>query len=65
MLGPGKYDELCTEIMAKTGATGCVVIIVGGELGNGFSVQGPPALTMDLPRILRYMADQIQKDFGG
>jgi len=61
-LGPGKYDELCTLARERAKALAAVVIIIDGEHGSGFSVQGPAALTLDLPCILRLLADDIEKD---
>lgn len=62
MTGPGKYDDLCTELREKTRAVGAIVIIVEGNQGNGFSVQGPLPVVAQLPQMLRFMADQIERD---
>ena len=61
--GPGKYDDLATEVRAKAKAEGVVVIVVNGTKGNGFSAQLSPALTLTLPQMLRIMADQME-EFG-
>ena len=64
-LGPGKYDEITTEVRNTTEAHGVILIVVGGNLGSGFSVQ-----TMDrrfaemIPALLRNMAEQIENDVG-
>jgi hypothetical protein len=62
--GAGKYDDAATAVRVATGAQGVVLIVVGGWEGSGFSVQGPVPLLKDLPNILRYMADQIERDNG-
>lgn len=62
--GPGKYDDLCTHVRETVGAVGAMVIVIGGERGSGFSVQGPPELTAGLPVVLRGMADDIEKDIA-
>ena len=65
MIGPGKYDELCTRVRMEALARGAALIIIGGEKGDGFSVQGPLAITVLLPELLRRMADQIEADLKG
>lgn len=44
-LGPGKYDDLCTYVRVESGAVMALVIVVGGNRGDGFSVQvlAPPS----------------------
>jgi len=59
--GPGKYDDLATEVRAKAKAEGVVVIVFNGALGGGFSAQLTPALTLALPDILRDVANQIDQ----
>lgn len=59
-LGPGKYDELCTHAREMAKAEGLAVIVLKGSAGSGFSVQGPLAMTLDLPRMLRTIADEIE-----
>lgn len=66
-IGPGKYDDLCTEMRTRLGiddATGgCVVLIVfGGNKGDGFSVQADSVHTMLLPDILEDIARKIRAD---
>lgn len=60
--GPGEYDELCTYVREYAAALGAIVIVLNGQLGSGFSVQAPPDLTSHLPRMLRDMAEQIERD---
>lgn len=66
MIGPGKYDDICTEVREKTKARSVLVIIIGGNKGEGFSVQSDIGTLMKLPTILRNVADQIGREgFGG
>jgi len=64
MVGPGKYDVLCTHVREAAKAEGVAVIVVHGDLGSGFSVQGPPEMGLVLPKMLRTMADEIERDFA-
>ena len=63
--GPGKYDALATFCMEDTGAEGVGVIVVGGKLGAGFSVQGTERFVRSLPDILETMARGIREDLDG
>lgn len=60
-LGPGKYDDACTHARLSTNAQACILVVIGGEKGSGFSVQGPPDVTAQLPTILEHMAKQIRE----
>ena len=64
MLGPGKYDDLCTEAREQAEALLVAVMVMGGKRGSGFSVQataqGFQLLAM-LPGMLRKMADEIEQ----
>jgi len=60
-IGPGKYDDLCTQAREGAKATGAVLIIMEGNKGAGFSVQAPPELLMFIPGFLR----EIAKEMGG
>lgn len=59
--GPGKYNDVCTEVRIKTGAAGVLVLIFDGHKGSGFSAQLPLELQLTLPTILRSVADQIDQ----
>lgn len=61
-VGPGKYDDLCTEIREKAGAEGAIVIISKGKHGDGFSCQASIEMTLALPDILENIAQQIRAD---
>lgn len=62
--GPGKYDDQATTIREATGADTVMVIVIGGNQGEGFSVQTTPANARLLPNLLRYLADQIEADLS-
>ena len=70
-LGPGKYDDLCTLVREKVGLVGTdgeptreggvVVIVFGGDKGNGFACQTDLQTTLRLPDVLENMAKQIRQ----
>jgi hypothetical protein len=61
-VGPGKYDLIATMVREMTSASGVVILVFDGAHGSGFSVQGPIELTTSLPKMLRGIADDIDKD---
>jgi hypothetical protein len=61
-LGAGKYDYICTAAREMAKADGALVIILGGEIGSGFSVQADFATQLKLPDMLEMMAKQIRSD---
>jgi hypothetical protein len=67
MLGPGKYDKECTDILEDTGAVACLVMVVGGSRGHGFSINvDMHSITADtlnkIPDVLRDMASTFEKE---
>jgi hypothetical protein len=62
-IGPGKYDDLCTQIRQQAQAEGAIVIIFKGRYGNGFSAQADLTTTLKLPAILRDVAAQIENSY--
>lgn len=64
MIGPGKYDYECTLVRECTQAEGVAVLILGGERGNGFSVQGSLRMQLSLPDLLEQMARDIRESMG-
>lgn len=60
MMGPGKYDDLCTIVREKTRAQGAIVMVFHGDSGSDFSVQAPADVVARLPAILRHVAGQIE-----
>jgi hypothetical protein len=61
MIGPGKYDDAATVARAVSGGS-VVLLVIGGEHGEGFSVQAELPVLMQLPRLLRVVADAIERD---
>ena len=61
-LGPGKYDDLATVVLERADAQGVIVLVIGGTLGNGFSVQATAGVTLLMPALLRMLADNIEAD---
>jgi hypothetical protein len=62
MLGPGKYDDLCTEVREKTGAESVILLVFDDNNGSGFSCQMTLPILLRLPEMLRSMADQIEAE---
>jgi len=62
MIGPGKYDELCTQVREQAKAPAAMIIVIEGDKGSGFSCQLAEGYGIDLSYILRLVADQIERD---
>jgi hypothetical protein len=62
MLGPGKYDDLCSHVRQEAQAPCAIVIVLEGNKGTGFSVQADMVTLTMLPKILRDMAGTIERD---
>jgi len=62
MIGPGRYDDLCTEVREKTDAAGVIVIVIDGNKGSGFSCQSDLLTLALLPEMLEFVADKIRRD---
>jgi hypothetical protein len=60
-IGPGKYDDLATDVREKTHAQGVIVLVIDGAKGSGFSAQLTMELTLRLPSILRDIAREIEE----
>jgi hypothetical protein len=61
-LGPGKYDDLCTLVREKAGADGVLLVVLGGDRGNGFSCQADFVTTLKLPDLLERIAKEIRRN---
>ena len=61
-IGPGVYDDDCTLVRERTHAKGVVLIVVGGDKGAGFACQVTEDVVLDLPAVLRSIADQMDAD---
>lgn len=62
-IGPGIYDDLCSQVREKAKAKGVLLIVLGGEKGMGFSAQIPLEAASIIPLILRDVANQIEADY--
>jgi hypothetical protein len=61
-LGPGKYDDACTVVREMTNADCVMVVVLGGDKGNGFSVQTvDPSVVDILSDLLEHMAKQLRE----
>lgn len=61
MLGPGKYDDACVAAREMTGGS-CLLIVLDGKRGPGFSAQVALPDLVKVPDVLRIVADQMQAD---
>jgi hypothetical protein len=61
-IGPGKYDDLCSEVRIKADARGVILFVIDGSKGSGFSCQADLATTLSLPDILERVAKDIRAD---
>lgn len=66
-LGPGKYDDVCVTVRERVGITentggGVLVIVLGGEKGNGFSMVADERTMEMVPDMLEFVAKQIRRD---
>ncbi len=62
MMGPGKYDSVASAARHICVAEGVVLIVFNGLAGSGFQCQLPPKLAEEMPKILREVAEQIERD---
>lgn len=63
-LDGGKYDAPCALVRDATQAAGCLLIVIGGSGGSGFSVSATREVIDALPRVLRAVADDIERQHG-
>ena len=63
--GPGKYGQHSDRVLEQESADGCVIIVLGGPKGAGFSVSARGEVAEQvhsaLPRLLRSLADQLEQ----
>ena len=60
----GEYDEEANELQRGLDADGVIVMVVGGERGNGVSICADLNTMMLLPELLRTIADQVEADIA-
>lgn len=61
-LGPGLYDDEVTALRKRYHAVGVVLIVMGGDKGEGFSMQADLETTLKLPEMLEWIAAQLRED---
>ena len=60
--GPGRYNDECTAARESANAQACILIVLGGNRGNGFEVQHThPDFVKDIPKLLREAAYEIER----
>jgi hypothetical protein len=63
--GPGKYDDIATIVRIMTESKAVIVIVFDGIFGSSFAVQAEgETIALNIPVILRDLADEIEKDMG-
>jgi hypothetical protein len=65
-LGPGVYDDICTMARKAAGLRddspgGVAVIVIGGDRGNGMSVQADLATMVELADVLENVVREIRR----
>jgi hypothetical protein len=60
--GPGKYDDEATLVRERVKAQGVIVVIIGGDKGDGFACQTNLSTLAMLPELLENMAQQMRQD---
>lgn len=66
-IGSGKYDPECELARAMVGGQLCMLIVINGNKGSGFSATYHVSnlhLISTTPAILRNVADQLERDAG-
>lgn len=57
----GKYDDVLEEACRLAQAEQALLFVLEGKLGDGFSVRARLGTLLNLPNILRGLADEIEK----
>ena len=61
---PGIYDDDCTSVRERHQANGVILVVIGGQKGQGFSVQATGDILVRLPAILESIARQIREQMA-
>jgi hypothetical protein len=62
-IGPGKYGARAEQLLKEVGGELCLVLLLGGDKGPAFDVCCTnPALLLQLPLLLRDLADNIANE---
>jgi len=59
--GKGKYDDEAEAVRLKTGGS-VILLVLDGAKGMGFSVQVHADVVLSIPGMLRYCADDIERE---
>lgn len=62
MIGPGRVDHVCTQVLEATGAQGVFLVIIGGTDGGGVSAKLQREAQLIMPKMLRAIADEMERD---
>lgn len=62
MIGKGRYDDELTGFIRRTKAQGAVLIVIGGRLGDGFSMKVDERFKEVAPSLLEMLAKAIRND---
>lgn len=60
--GAGIYDEDCGNVREKNNASGVLLIVLGGDKGNGFSIQAEGNIIQNVPEMLESIAKELRSD---
>lgn len=64
MIGPGKYDDVADIMAHAFQCDGLLLIVSNGKLGSGVSCKLSPEGFAKMPKILRRIADEMEKDIA-
>jgi hypothetical protein len=59
---PGKYADEVTALRERYHAHSVVIIVLGGDKGSDFSMQGSFEDTLELPELLEHIAAHIREE---
>jgi hypothetical protein len=60
--GPGSYGNICHKIHSEQHARSTILIIIEGDKGDGFDVEGELSEIHELPKFFRKIADALEAD---
>jgi hypothetical protein len=60
----GAYDDECTAARESARAHGAILIVFHGDRGCGFSSQVCRHVIDEVPRVLREIADKMERDLA-
>ncbi len=64
-MGPGRYGDLAEKVRAEVGPNaGVILLIIDGNRGSGFENILTFPQMLQIPRVLRIMADAIEKSYN-